>query len=394
VAASWRQAGLDVRREPPMFVEQGKLRRLRLSGDEAALDAAGCTTVAVIAPRGVDFVIRLSTGGGERPGRPERSSAGLVTVVRCGASRGQLASLLLELRSTRAAVEVVVARGTAEAPAPTEALTERVVVPATPVRDPGRAPGQEPLAARAARAEQRARQEGAAASIVDEARASDEGGGRMLVGFREGCHRVELLADLGPGGRVADVDAEIHDGASNALLARDRSDTPDARLELCLGEGQAAVVVFGGAPPGAKVAMIDSRWPVPAGVPAAWAPRARAAAAGALMRRRVAVKGSPLAEGLGVAGGTLVPIELEPGSCYVAAVAAARGELRHLAVATTVDGRATRDDSGASRDGVAMAFCSQRAERAQLRVEARGTGVVWSLAMWRVGPAPTDGPQP
>ena len=62
----------------------------------------------------------------------------------------------------------------------------------------------------------------------------------MKLDLEPGCHRLEIFApDVrnahGPRRRRLDVDAEIRN-EDEELLARDRTEAPDARLETCVGE--------------------------------------------------------------------------------------------------------------------------------------------------------------
>lgn len=389
IAEQWRGEGLEVERLPTMFLEQGRLRLLQLTPEKAR---EGCTSVAIIGSRGSDFV-RSSDVTSARGRGGERALAGLLSFVRCGERKEELRSTAIEMRSQRGAVEVVVARGNQAASSPTDTLVERSVTLPTPPADPGRAPGHETLSARVARATARAKADGAVETTREVVTATNEGGGRMLVGFREGCHRLEVVSALGAAHRVVDVDAELRETSTDRLLGRDRSDTPDARLELCAGEATSAVLLFGGAPMGGEVVVLSSRWDLPPGLPTTWGPRARGAAARAMLARRIApLARGPVHEAIGVSGTTPDPVEIEPRSCYLATVAAARGEARGMALTARVGSTTIHDDGGFATDASLVTFCSGRETRAHLSIDARGNGVAWLLGLWRVGDAPKDDP--
>lgn len=386
LTAAWKTAGLDVERRAPMFLEQGRARRVPTTARDASTEGDGCTSVALIATRGVDFSVRaapLPPAPVSPRLHPERAVAGVAFLARCGPEREELEAALVEMRSARAALEVVVARGASVAPLPGEALLDRIAPPARPPLDPGRASSVDALAGRTARVEERSHADGAVEVVVDRARASSEGAGRSVLALREGCHRIELLSEHGAEGRVADLDAELRDASTNAVLARDRSDTPDARLDACLGEPGTVVLAWSGAPPGAPIVLVGARWPLPRALPGAWGPRARGTAALALRRRRVALPtGAPYVEAMGVSGSTPIGIDVRAGGCFLAVVGASRGESRVLSLAAQVEGVSLRDDGGSTRDGAVLTFCPRRAERVLLRVDARGAGLSWTLGVW------------
>ncbi|HEU4410684.1 MAG TPA: hypothetical protein VFS43_35850 [Polyangiaceae bacterium] len=401
---AWRAAGFEVKRGAPLFLEQGATRLLpaglwRAAGPGREEGAGACATVAALAVRGADFSVTLPTdllpSGRPAGRRAERALAGLVTLTRCGAERQELAHAAVEMRSPRGAVEVLVAEGAGPPPPARDTLLERSVPLPRALVDPGRARTSEGLDARLRWAEERARRDGAAASERREIDPSDDGAGRALVPLSAGCHRLELFAAQGPNESVADVDADVRDAATNRMLARDRSDTPDAHLEACVGEATTALVRFSGAPGRAPLTLLDARWPLPKGLPEAAPARARAGMARALAARRVPDPGGPpLATLLGASGATHAHLELEPGGCYVAAVAVAQGEARSLGLAVRGPGFVAGDDALHGADGASAAFCARHPGRAQVTVEARGSGFAWMLALWQVASAPPKGVSP
>jgi hypothetical protein len=385
VESAWQAAGLRVERRAPVFLDQGRLRRVLLPEGRGE-----CVSVAVIGPRASEFMTRPLPGAGGVPfvARPQRSEAGLIAIARCGDERDGLGALVVELRSARATLEVIVATGDRPAPEPVESLPERAAARLRPPSDPGRAPLTEGFEARAGRAERRARAEGASEASRGTLAANEDGQGRALVALAEGCHRVELLADAGRGGLVADLDAELRDMATGQTLLRDRSDSADARLELCTGEAVAAQVFYGGAAPRAKVSVVQSRWPLSKELPSTWGARARAAMAMALWRRKITEPGGRLiARRTGVGGTTATPLEITPGSCYLAIVGLGRGDLRSLSLSAMLEGRPLHEEASGTREGGALAFCSREATVLPLTIEARGANVLWGLGLWRVGPA-------
>jgi hypothetical protein len=198
------------------------------------------------------------------------------------------------------------------------------------------------------------------------------------------------MADLS-GAQPVDLDAEMRETTSERLVARDRSDAPDVRLELCAGSSMGVDLVFAGAPGGVEILMMDALYPLPRGVPTIWGSRARSALSSALWRRKIpSIESEPVEQKLGVAGVTSIPIAVEPGSCYVAAIGTIRGDPRSVTLTAKVDTRTAFDSNAGLIDGSAVAFCSAGAERARIESEVRGSAVAWVLDVWRIGYRPFD----
>ncbi|MCS6901862.1 MAG: hypothetical protein NZX77_19125 [Polyangiaceae bacterium] len=377
----WASAGGAVIRHPPLFLEQGRPRWVKLPAEPGP----ACLSLALLAPRAVE--VSLFTGSAMNE-TTETSRAGLLVLSRCGPERRSLERVAVELRGARSAIEVITSRGDTPAPDPRQALPERIVAPLTHPLDPGRAPASESLAARIARAEERAR-----ASAVEiqrmELSAQREGHGQTSLPLREGCHRIELLAEAGGGGLTSDVDAELRDPRTGTILVRDRSDTADARLELCIAESTTLALSFRGAPARARVVVLLTRWPLPPALPMLWGPRTRAAMAFAIVRRGLSPpRSAPILSFTGLTGSTFLRPELAPGACYLLLLGLARGEARSLSIAGLLDGHILRDEGGSGKDGLVLAFCSQRATSIPLTIETRGGGHAWGAALWRLGTEP------
>jgi len=385
----WASAGFRTVRLPPVFLEHGRGRPVRLP--DAAYDPGrpSCTTIAFLAGRSTDFVVRVdpihtlkhhSSGG-----HAERSVAGAVLISECGAARDAFARLSIELRVARSALETVIAIGETPAPPIGQTLPERASGPAAPLADPGPRGQVEPLATRARRAEDRAKNQGAMGIRTQSFTAEHDGSGRELVRLEEGCHRIELFAELS-GKQSIDLDAEMRETTSERLVARDRSDAPDARLELCAGSSMGVDLVYAGAPGPVQVMFLDALYPLPKGAPTIWGARARAALSSALWRRKLPpIDDPPIEQRLGVAGMTSMPIPIEPGSCYVAALGTIRGDPRSVTLTAKVDTRIAFDSNAGLVDGSAVAFCSGGSDRARIETEVRGSAVAWVLDVWRLG---------
>jgi hypothetical protein len=87
----------------------------------------------------------------------------------------------------------------------------------------------------------------------------------------------------------------------------------------------------------------------------------------------------------GGAGVTTVPLAIEPGACYVASVAGVSGQTKGIGVRAHVGARESTDDRNPNEAAGAVSFCAFDRARATLDVEARGTSMVWGLAVFRVG---------
>ncbi|MCW5814224.1 MAG: hypothetical protein KIT84_24570 [Labilithrix sp.] len=241
---------------------------------------------------------------------------------------------------------------------------------------------------RADAAEVRARRDGATSGARAKVRAGDEGTGESDLELEAGCHRIEVFGkELGrerPGRRFRlDVDAELRD--SERVLARDRTEAPDARLETCVGSKTTVTLVFVGSPPHAEVLVNRATWPLPEKLPSLWGAATRSKMARAMFLRHVATPpDAPVFMTQGSTGSTPIPLAVETGGCYVAVVGVARGHARQLQLRAIVGARESTDERGATEEAALGAFCVRANESARLEVLARGTGVAWGLALFRV----------
>lgn len=388
VASSWAPSG-SATRLAPVFLEYGRLKAIALP--PSAYDAASpsCASVALLTERSTDFVARVDPidmpkHRSSAP-RAERSTSGLVEISRCGKEKAALARLSVELRVARGAMEIIVAEGARRAAPVTQILEERASGPLARLTDAGPKPSLEPLETRLARAEGRARREGAASIRTMPTSPGIDGRGVENLHAEAGCHTIELFAEAHNASSL-DLDAEVRDLGTERILARDAGDSPDARLDFCVGARSSLQVSYRGAPGAERILLSSAASPIPTGIPEAFGPRARAGMAAALRRRRVPSTGaSPPSSFLGVTGPTKIPVELEPGACYLAAVTASRGEMRFLTLSAEVDGKTSFDSNVGLFDGTAVSFCAERGPHALLEVDARGRAVAWVLSVWKTG---------
>jgi hypothetical protein len=260
--------------------------------------------------------------------------------------------------------------------------------------DPGPLPPLAPPGRRAEVAEARAHADGARIEQRTAFDSGEDGTGGGEIDLQAGCHRIELF---GPepktparGARARfrlDIDAELRDDDDDALLARDRTDSPDARLETCVGGPRLGNLVFVGGPPLAKVTMTHATWPIPDKLPRIWEVETRARMAAALLARHLPPpKEDPVMLAQGPSSLTPLFVPVEAGACYVAVAAIARGTPHGLGLRAIVEGNESVDERGTNDEGGAVAFCARDADHARIEVDARarGTQVVWAFALYRV----------
>lgn len=352
-----------------------------------------CTQVAVIGARGLSFRARLSDAPMDPLLPPEptaraSSTAGVLELRRCDRARPAVRHVVITAEGGRGALEVVVGRSDRPLPSLASVIPERTGGAIPPPPETGMLPPLVSQDNRAEAAEVRARREGASVRARVRARAGDEGTGEEDIELEEGCHRIEVfgreLMRERPGRRFRlDVDAELRDG--DQLLARDRTEAPDARLETCVGGPTSVTLLYGGTPPHSEVIVTRSTWPLPARLPPLWGPAARSKMARVMFLRHVAVPADdPVYLTQGSSGTTPVPLSVETGGCYVAVVGVARGHARQLQLRTLVGARESTDERGAAEEAALTAFCVRAHETARFEVLARGSGVSWGLALFRL----------
>jgi hypothetical protein len=389
VLEQWKERGATVERLPSVFVFDNETIVVPVSPEKSA----GCTYVALIAARGLGFHARLE-GALREPIAPSTggrasSVAGALELHRCGAGP-DVRQVILTSNAGRGAVEVVVASSAAALPVLATVIPERTggVLPQVP--DVGPLLPVVSTENRADMADNRGLREGAKTHERVVVHANEDGGGDFEIGVEPGCHRIELLADEAPvrnGRRLrVDVDAELRDGADgDTVLARDRTESPDARLEACVAARTSLTVVFAGAPPLGRLVATRSSWSLPPHLPLLWGPLARGRIARAMLSRHVAaMTEEPAFVAQGTSGTTPLPLTVEPGACYVAAVALTHGHARALHIRALVGARESLDERGSIEGAALAAFCVRAFEPVRLDVHARGTNVGWGLALYRV----------
>lgn len=389
VGLAWTTVG-RVHRLEPRFLERGDVLPLLFPPELITDDPTGCLTVAVLGTTSIQFLV---DPGGSASGRspldmPEGSLAGALELTRCGAKKASLANVLVEMRSPRGLIEVLAVAAPKPPPLLTTILPHRDPGPMAPPGGSGPRPTVAPLALRVQAVEQRAARSGALELTNEELVASGVGTGIELVPLAAGCHEFELLSGerTQRDRRSSDLDLEISTADGTRLLATDKSESNDARVLVCVGEPIPVALRFGGAAPGARVTLLRARWDLAEGLPERWPAEARAPMSAVLREQGVGLAGARLVdEALGVQGSTLMPVEVEPGACYIALLVALRGSAQTLSLGAHARGREAQSRAPIDAPGTALSFCAGSASRALLEVESRGLSLVWMSALWRVG---------
>lgn len=346
-----------------------------------AAPAGGCLRVAVLGPRGASLRARFVDAELE-PNARAVSHAGALQLARCrpGATR-----LLVTSESGRSAVEVL-----AVAHAPTLSLAPLGAL--LPERGaPREHPPELPLPMHLTSPETRVKAAEAAALAagaidVEQRRLRVSGPSTPLrLRLEPGCATLTVVATALGRAEVEglDVDAEVRDD-DGALLARDRTDAPDAHLEPCSTTTRDVTLTATGAPEGSELVVLSARHPLRAALPDVFGDDARLRMDRALRRRRAQVQGAPVFLAQGLTGTTRVPVTLDGQSCYLVVAAVSHGTPRGLGLHVEGGPLEASDERGSSDDAGVVAFCASRERVARLSVIARGAQVRWGLLVFRV----------
>jgi hypothetical protein len=296
-----------------------------------------------------------------------------------------LSRLAIEMRSPRAVVETITVDAPLPAPVLRRMLTHRDPGPIAPLTGLGPRPLTARLSERVRLAEERAKRQAALAVARLPVRTEANGSGQAVLELDVGCHRIDALGADGssPLRGGVDLDLIVRSATDGRTLGVDQTESSDAGASFCLGRATLVRVHFIGALPQSETLLVHASFPLPSGLPEHWGPDARGAMAQAVRSHHNRALGhDPVFDAMGVHGITALPVEVEPGACYLVGVAAIRGEPAGLAMAVEVGARQAQNHSG-SEGGTALAFCAGGGRRALLEVEARGAGVVWLIAMWQ-----------
>lgn len=386
LAETWRAVGASVVVDRTRFLNDDETIVIALPD----LPEGDCTTVVLLGARGLGFHARPADDRNDEPSARIASEAGALSIERCGEPLPH--RLLVTSDSGRGALETIVARSAKPLESMRSVLPERTGAAVVNAPEPGLLPAMPLPEKRADVAEARARRDGAMVSARETWRAGTDGAGSEEAALDPGCHTLQLFAvDPRTSTRTAhgklDLDAEMRDASGDRILARDRSDAPDARLEVCVGDVTKVEVAFAGSPPGGSVLVTHYEWPLPERLPAMWGGEARARMAHILLSRHVrSLLHEPVLLAQGGSGTTPVPLPVEPGACYLALVSVVQGATRAMGLRVHVGVRDVFDDRGVDENGAVVAFCAGDRAGVRAEVDARGTPLLgWGLALYRVG---------
>lgn len=388
LADAWRAVGASVVVDRSRFLTDESDDDRPIVIVLPALPEGECTTVVLLGARGLGFHVRVEADDDETVKRIP-SVAGAVSIERCGGPVPR--RLIVASESGRGAIETVLARSQKPLPPLRTVLPERSGGPLLPSSEPGPLPPLPPPDKRADVAESRARRDGATIATRETWPAGVDGSGTGETVLAPGCHTLQLFAPDPRADHPArraklDLDAEMRDDSDDRVLARDRSDAPDALLAACVGESTRVDVVFAGSPSNAQVLVSHVAWPLPEHLPTLWGPEALGHMAHVLQARHVrSLPHEPVAFAQGGAGMTPIPLSLEPGACYLALAMLTKQAARSIGLRVHVGAADAADDRGIDGDGAAVAFCAGYRDHALAEVEARGTALLgWGFALFRL----------
>ncbi len=395
LAEAWRGVGASVVIDKTRFLEDdgGEQRPVVVVLPE--LPEGECTTIVLMGARGLGFHVRFSGVAGVAGEDPEAkrvpSAAGAVSIERCGDAPKRL---IVASDSGRGALETVVARSSRPLPSLRAVLPERSGGVLLPASEPGVLPPLPPPEKRADVTETRARRDGATIAPRTTWEAGADGAGTGELTLAPGCHVVQLFAvdprsthpTSGARRGRLDLDAELRDATDDRMLARDRTDAPDAQLSVCVGDATHVGVLYAGSPPKSPVLVAHASWALPDHLPSLWGSEARGRMAHVMLARHLtSLSDEPVQLAQGGYGLTPVPLSIEPGACYLAVVMLVKETARSLGVRVHVGTSDAADDRGIDQDGAAVAFCAGSRTSALADVEARGTPLLgWGLALYRL----------
>lgn len=396
LAEAYERGGAEVTRVPPRFVLAEARVRIALPGlTGLGAGERPCATVIALGARSARYAMRPALPRVLGMVAPSvDAEAGVATLGDCAGRTLATGAVELVMGKRSGAIDVIVVRHRAGALSePTVVLPERATGPLPPPEPVGPL-SVAPIEQRRQRAEEAARRDGSTFVARVDVAADARGRGAIVLRLREGCHRVAVLADAaalatGASPPAVDVDATIRLAGDEEDLVYDRSHAPDARLDFCIGRTRDVELRFVGAGGAVPIVVLTSYWALPSGLPSLWGDDARGGLAWALHRRSGPRLGrAPDQLVAGAAGMTLLPIAVEPSSCYLAALALTRGMASGLRLSVRVGAERRHDDATGGQPAAAVSFCTGAGQRAAtLQIDVRSQTAWWGLALWRVGGA-------
>ncbi|HOE51633.1 MAG TPA: hypothetical protein PLH51_23785 [Polyangiaceae bacterium] len=391
VERAWAQVSQAVSVKRPQFLAAGEAFPWLVR----VASGAECVSVGVLGARTTDFTVELFHNDldemKEGPGADEgvlQSVAGAVYVSRCGEKRIELAALTIRMKSPQAALEMIVAYGKRQAPSFDLIFPERAPGEVQPVQRPGAPPLVAPWAERLDMASQTLREMGAELAETIELIADFNGSVSLASLLESGCHRFVASPALVANGATQAADTDLEIQLSSGRTVRDRSYATDALVDVCVGDTERARIVLTGVPSRGKVTLLHGRWAMPPGIPQLWPSDAKAAVGESLLHRRwLSLQQEPVWEGVEGVGKTIIPMNTEPGACYLLA-AGATGNVRVLRLGAQVGPRRAADRGTGESDGAALSFCTDVQRQVRVDVELFGTQAIWTGGLWKMTSVP------
>jgi len=377
-----------VRRLAPRLVERGTPNAIFLPSDLLNGPSGSCVSVAVLATTSTHFMLR-AVGGSHwvdpEEAFPQASLAGLLQFTRCGSKRSRLGTLLLELRSPRAVVEIVAATSAGPVEPALDVLPQRDPGPIAPFSGLRQTSAPAALSERLAAAEANARLLGAVESTRESIPNPPRGVGSSERPIEPGCYRWDLLGEPDPQHPAqAELTILPEFDDDTALVALDHGDGFAAAATFCTARRTLLRLRFAGAPANGRLWLISSRFELSEGLPEIWGPTGRARMAALLRHHGLRVQGTPVEQALGIAGPTWMPLRVLPGTCYVAAAVPLQGQAQGLALGVRVGGMSLQN-RGPLNQGSALTFCTGRQDLVTVETDGRGLGLTWLFALWPSG---------
>jgi hypothetical protein len=250
-------------------------------------------------------------------------------------------------------------------------------------------PRPAPIAERLARAEANAHRDGALESERESVQSTSQGTFASRRPVDPGCHRFEFFGEASDDERLPyDLSVLPEFDATASLVSVERGDGLGATFTACAGESTSLNFRVSGAPRNRPVWLLASRFALPAGLPESWGSHGRARMAAVLRRHNVSVAAMPIQQGLGVQGPTLMPIQVEPGACYVAAITPLEGHAYQLALGAVVGGVSSQNHGISPDEGTLVSFCVRKQTVATIEADSRGAGLTWLFGVWQLGRRP------
>lgn len=385
---AWRSAA-QLKAQAPRLLERGT--QLPLSFPSSLLNGQrACVSLVLLAAPNVSFALRSPLGRAvSQP--PEASVAGLIQLSRCDEQRQELAGLILEMRSPRGVVEILIATSDLPLPSAAEQLSSRDPGPIPQPRSVGPAASLPSLSSRVLALRQAAAARGPAEFERVGLTTDDAGRGSRDLDAPPGCYRVDILGPQAPQGwrGGTDIDLEVRRLPDGALVGSDRSEALDAHLEYCTTSGGAVRVSYSGGLPGVPLLGLITRWRSPRGMPKHWSDSTKSQIALYLLRGRrsasLLYSAQRQREWLGVAGLSRVSLPTRAGACYSVFVAPHAGTPDTFALSADQGLMHVENNSAAAGSATHVSFCARQSGDAQLTVEAQGSSLIWRLIAYESG---------